>query len=100
MNSTFLIIYNICSDMLQTTLENTEGYQQLYTNSKSLRLLEMIKEVMFTQKERKNPATALIEAQAQLIGHKQHDMLVQKYHNIFSHNREVLRLCGGMITVT
>jgi hypothetical protein len=86
MTSIFLIIYNICGDTLQTTLENTERYWQLYTNSNSLRLLEMIKEVMFTQKERKNLATALIEAQAQLIGLKQHDMSVQKYHDIFSQN--------------
>jgi hypothetical protein len=48
--------YNkICSDRLQATLENTKGYGTLFNNSDSLDLLEMIKEVMFTQKVEKEP---------------------------------------------
>jgi hypothetical protein len=72
--------YNkICSDRLQATLENTKGYGTLFNNSDSLDLLEMIKEVMFTQKERKNLATPVVETQLQLIGLKQYDLSVQKY---------------------
>jgi hypothetical protein len=81
-------------------LENNEGYRSIFNNSYSHCLLEMFKEVMFTQKERKNLATALVEAQLQLVGLKQYDLSVQKYHDVFVQNKEILHLSGGMISVT
>jgi ABC-type uncharacterized transport system ATPase subunit len=84
-----VILAVVCSEMMQSKLENTAGFEVMDTNSDMLGLLNL-------KKERKNPALAMVEARVQAIRLKQFNMMVQKYHDVFiEQNMEVLGLCGG-----
>jgi Reverse transcriptase (RNA-dependent DNA polymerase)/Zinc knuckle len=100
MASAYSTIIAICSESLQGTLENTAGFAQLRSTSDSLGLLEMIKRVMFTQKEKKHPALARTESRFAFVGLQQGDMSVQKYYDSFVQSMEVMRLCGGSLGIT
>jgi Zinc knuckle len=100
MASAYSTIIAICSESLQGTLENTARFAQLRPASNSLGLLEMIKRVMFTQKEKKHPALARTEARSSFIGLQQGEMPVQKYYDTFVQSMEVMRLCGGNLGIT
>ena len=80
MEQAYDVIYNICSVSLQSTLRNTETFEEISENSDALELLSLIHNVMLTPMELEDMGVMIILG----ADNKRYSILKQELLNDYS----------------
>jgi len=92
----YALVWEQCSDGLQTKLKSMEGFTAAAETSDGIELLKLVKTVCYNYQNQAFKQHALVRAKNRFIGFKQGKLSVQEYYDQFQNQIDVLKAVGAV----